>query len=819
MSASPALLRELFDEIVDLDASARAAYLARRVIDDAELLAELDALLRADSETDSVPMLSPGWLERLGTEVTTRVGERVGEYTLNELVGAGGMGDVYLAERADGEFHQRVAIKLIRAGLSSATVIERFTEERQILARLSHPNIAALYGGGVTAAGLPYFVMEYVDGVSIDRYCADHRLSVDRRLALIADVCGAVAHAHGQLTVHRDLKPDNILVTGEGEVKLLDFGIAAALEPGGPERFGAAMTPSHAAPEVLAGDRGATAADIYSLGVVLHELVTGRRPGAHDDHDTVSMSADLAAVCRRAMAPDPDARYASVAALADDVRNVREHRPVAARGGSWLYAAGKLARRHRIATVSALLAAVIITAVVVVYTARLARERDHARDESRRAGATANVLISMFTAVDPAERGGEPLSVRELLVRARQHLDHELAEHPRARAHLYGVLGDVHTHLGHYDAAEDLFREALAVERAAGDGAAIADVLARLGNALREQTKLDEAESLIREALALRETSTGVRSLETAAALLDLATVLLDAGRFGDALELAERALAIQRDLGAEPGVIATTLGELGAIHSELGNYAVAETVYREELAATVVAVGEVHPRTAAARLDLGYALRKQGRFADAEPYYRDALALRERIYTGDHPDLAHSLNHMARLLHQQGKPAEAEPIYRRALAMRRRLYGRSHAAVGASISGLSKVLADLDRLDEAVTLALESVAIVEEIYGTSHPYVAGALGNAAELERRSGAHGQAIERFRRALALAAELLEPGNLQIAGAHFGLGRALCEDGQRGEGAEHLAEAARLRADKLDAEHPLRRDVADELARCR
>ncbi|MCA9677349.1 MAG: serine/threonine protein kinase, partial [Myxococcales bacterium] len=325
-----ALVRELFDEVADLDDAARATWLQERGVDDGEVLAELDALVAADRQTGDPPVLSPHWLERLSAAATSRVGQRAGDYRLTELLGSGGMGDVYLAERDAGDFDQKVAIKLVRRDLVSAAVTRRFTEERRILARLRHPAIATMFGGGLTDDGRPYLVMEYVDGVPLDQHCAERDLPRARRIALVIAVCHAVAHAHARRTVHCDLKPDNVLVTADGEVKLLDFGIATALEDddAGPPT---ALTPTYAAPEVLDGQAPSTAADVFSLGVLLYRVLAGTLPHPAHDGDLAARarmlrvtvppslgSADLDAICRRAMAPAPEDRYPSVAALADD---------------------------------------------------------------------------------------------------------------------------------------------------------------------------------------------------------------------------------------------------------------------------------------------------------------------------------------------------------------------------------------------------------------------------------------------------------------------------------------------------------------------
>ncbi len=827
-----ALVRELFDEVADLDDAARSAALAARTVDD-DVLAEVDALIAADRRTDDAPLLSPGWLERLGAIAASRVGQRVGDYRLTALLGSGGMGDVYLAERAAGDFDQQVAIKLVRRDLASPAVTRRFTEERRILARLGHPSIATLFGGGLTDDGRPYLVMEYVDGVPLDRYCVERALPIDRRVELVIAACHAVAHAHAQRTVHCDLKPDNVLVTADGEVKLLDFGIATVLEDdaAGPST---ALTPSYAAPEVLDGEPPSTAADVYSLGVVLHQLVAGAVPHPPDDRGLAARaallrttpppplpSADLDAICRRAMAPSAADRYPSVAALADDLARMRAHRPVEARARTVGYVTARFVRRHTAASLVAAAVAVAIALLVVFYTLRLADERDRARVETARARAVSDVAASLFSAVDPNEVRGAPLSAHELLRRAERRIDEALAAYPDEQDRLRAVLAEVYRNLGHTADAERLARAGVVAARVRRDDVALAARLGLLGDALRQRGELEGAEAALREALALVEARYGRVSAEGAASLLDLSTVLYDEGKYDEALVPANEAVLFARMRGAGPEVLSRALGAVEVLHLVRGDYALAEQEAREALAMSIEAHGEVHPDTAALVNDLGDAIRKQGRLKEAEPLYRRALALRRTLYTGDNADIAQTLNHLGRLLHQQGKPAEAEPILREALAMRRRLYPDGHAEVAASLGSLAKALVDLGRLGEASAKMREAYEMLRALYGDDHPYTAGSLASYAEIVATSGDRVTAIRLYREALALSRRIQPPGDFLLAGPESGLGETLCAGGgrdDRREGRALLEEAAAIYAAKLPAGHASRRAVAAQLATC-
>ncbi|MCB9565103.1 MAG: serine/threonine protein kinase [Kofleriaceae bacterium] len=827
-----ALVRELFDEVADLDDAARATWLQERGVDDGEVLAELDALVAADRQTGDPPVLSPHWLERLSAAATSRVGQRAGDYRLTELLGSGGMGDVYLAERDAGDFDQKVAIKLVRRDLVSAAVTRRFTEERRILARLRHPAIATMFGGGLTDDGRPYLVMEYVDGVPLDQHCAERDLPRARRIALVIAVCHAVAHAHARRTVHCDLKPDNVLVTADGEVKLLDFGIATALEDddAGPPT---ALTPTYAAPEVLDGQAPSTAADVFSLGVLLYRVLAGTLPHPAHDGDLAARarmlrvtvppslgSADLDAICRRAMAPAPEDRYPSVAALADDLERALSHRPVEARRRTWRYVAGRFVRRHTAATAVAALVTVAIALLVGFYTRRLADERDRARAEAARARAVSDVAAGMLTVVDPSEVRGAPLAASELLRRAERHVDDGLAAYPVEQEHLQQVLAEVHNSLGSYADAERLARVALAGARRRGDAAVVAERLRVLGEALHQEDQLDDAEAAMREALALTEAGAGADSLDAAAAQLDLSAVLHDTGAYDEALALAEHALATYRARGVGPADLATALGAVEVLYLVRGDDALAEPVAREAVAASIAGNGEVHPMTAALDVDLGDALRHLGRYDDAEPFYREALEVRRTLYPGDNADVAHSLNHLARLVQQKGDPAAAEPLYREGLAMRRRLYPDGEAEVAASLGGLAKDLVALDRVDEALPLMREAYEMMRRLYGDDHPYTSASLASYAEIVDRSGDRGEAVRLYREALALARRNNAPDDFGLAGPTLGLGEVLCrgDAAERTEGRGLLSAAAALYAARVPADHPQRRAIAATLAAC-
>src|SRR5215475_12190576 len=446
-------IENVFRTTVDRPADERDAYLTRACDGDEDLRREVLSLLEQGTAEDFIrdPIASAA-LAFTAISNDDLTGERVGPYRVKRLIGRGGMGDVYEAERDDEQFRQQVAIKIIKRGMDTEFVRDRFLRERQILASLDHPHIARLIDGGATPDGSPYFVMEFVAGEPITDYCRRQSLSVNEKLKLFLKVCSAVQYAHQKLVVHRDLKPSNILIDEDGEPKLLDFGIAKLLSPDGSQpqtRTETAlrlMTPEYASPEQARGQAVATTTDVYSLGVVLYELLTDRRPyefrtyspaeierticdtGIEEPSKVVGrmtgadaklarqLAGDLDNIAMMAMRIEPERRYQSVEQFSEDIRRHLAGMPVVARKDTFGYRAGKFVRRHKAGV--AILAPLIVLAVAMTdQAARIARERDRANQETATAQAATQSLVAMFEVADPDKARGNVITARELLDR------------------------------------------------------------------------------------------------------------------------------------------------------------------------------------------------------------------------------------------------------------------------------------------------------------------------------------------------------------------------------------------------------------------
>jgi serine/threonine-protein kinase len=472
-------VKELFDGAAALEPGARAAFLADACRGDSALREEVETLLLAHDEAGGFlpdPATGP---DAPGGPPEDLSGRRLGPYRLLGLIGQGGMGDVYRAVRDDDHFKKLVAVKVVRAEMATEDALARFRAERQILAGLEHPGIARLLDGGATGDGWPFLVMEHVDGARIDVYARDHALATAPRIALFREVCAAVQHAHESLVVHRDLKPANILVTAEGLPKLLDFGVAKLMDPAAPGEATATlfrpMTPAYASPEQVRGELLTTATDVYSLGVVLHELLTGRRPYrlatqaplelqqaiCDQEPERPDLPADLGAIVLKALRKSPHGRYPTVEAFSADLGRYLEGRPVSARKGTVRYRAGKLVRRHPgKAALSLLLAAATagFAANTAVQANRVARERDKA------ARLTA-FLVGILRVSDPSEARGSTVTAREILDQSASRARAQPAAEPEAQAALLDAMGRMYSNLGLHAEAEPLVEEALAMRR------------------------------------------------------------------------------------------------------------------------------------------------------------------------------------------------------------------------------------------------------------------------------------------------------------------------------------------------------------------
>jgi serine/threonine-protein kinase len=743
-------IEELFHRANELPSEKRSAFLDEACDGDAELERTIDLLIRADDEAgDFIEIAIEETVGSPSEQLSPGAGQRIGNYTVTRELGRGGMGNVFLAERTDDEFRQQVAIKLMR-GLYSRELLRRFRTERQILATLDHPNIARLLDGGTTDGGVPYVVMEYVDGRPIDDFCDRRKLSTEGRLELFRQVCSAVEFAHRNLVVHRDIKPGNILVTGDGVPKLLDFGIAKLLDP---ERGGDApttasiarvLTPEYASPEQVRGEPVSTASDVYSLGVLLYELLVGRRPyhlassrpeeliravceqeperpssATQPDRLRRRLAGDLDNIVLMALRKELERRYASVGELSEDLRLHLEGHPVRARGDTWSYRSAKFVRRHRISVFLVSVVAMLLVTFAGTMTfqaARIKQERDQATLEREKAEEVARFLSEVFRVADPEQAPGDEVTARELLDAAARRVESELGGQPELQASMMHIIGGVYTSLGRYD-----------------------DAAAQLAGALDA-----------------RERWLGEEHPDTLTTMRELAMTRFHHAQLGEALALAERVLdARRRVLGEEHPDTLQSMSDLALMRYRDGDPA-SYRLWLDAYRAQSRVLGETHPETLRTQLDRAVQL-----YDAAEPLVREMLEVQQRTLGDEHPDTLRTRTRLAdHYIWFEERRAEAERLYEEALETSRRVLGEVHPGTLEIQNGRILLYTFQLRLDEAEQLALETLEAWRRSAGPDHPrvhrgllYLGNVYTEQGRYEEARSVYLQALEGNRRKLA------------------------------------------------------------------
>jgi serine/threonine-protein kinase len=756
--------KTLFNELCELpDEAARRARLAELNVEPAMAARVLALLGHSEAAVTHFSAPVSGMLASAAANELAP-GDRLGAWTLVDELGRGGMGRVYLAQRSDGHYQQRAAVKLL-LGLSSEAALAALTAERQILAHLSHPHIARLIDGGTTPLGRPYLVMEYIEGQRIDLYCRDQGLDTDAVIELFAQVCEAVGYAHRQLVVHCDIKPGNIFVGSDGRAMLLDFGIAQLQGHQGQEAL--ALTPQYASPEQMAGQPASSASDIFSLGRTLGELLAGITPLA-------PRADEWRAIIAKATATDPEQRYLTVSALLSDLRHFRHHLPLAARPRTASYLARKLVRR-RWPWVLAGSGVLVLSAVFVL---RLVQERDRAlqaeavaQQEAATTRQVSDFMISLFEGADPNIAGRQDLSAATLVDKGRERIDADLKGQGAVQAAMKFVLGKVYENIGRPRTAVELYEQSVALERAQPLRRPLreAAALSRLANALANDYQAARAVAPARESMALRQARLPADSPELADSLDTLGWVLTINGAFDEGAGLLERALAIRQAHETEaPLALASTIHNLGLMHS------------------------------------------RAGRAPEAEANYRRALALKTRVLGDKHPSVLNTLSLLAANLAQQHRGDEAQALLVQVVAQRRALHGPKSTKLTHAMNELASVMQDAGHTQEAISTYRETLALDEEVAGHQSSDVAIHLNNLATAQEDIG-DPAAEASYRESLAIRQALLPAGDLTLSRAHHNLGRWLLRASRLGEAWPLLEQADAVRQAKLPPGHADRIDT--------
>jgi serine/threonine protein kinase len=808
------------DDVLDLPPHERPASIAALRERDPDIATDVEAMLDQHRQLSDEGFLDTAPPKPVDASLT---GVTIGAYTLTAAIGHGGMGSVWMAFRSDGRFDSRVAVKLLNAALVGRGGEERFRREGTILGRLAHPHIARLIDAGVSNTGQPYLVLELVEGRHLDTYCDEERLSVDERIRLFLDVLSAVAHAHANLIVHRDLKPSNVLVTDAGQVKLLDFSIAKLIED---EEFlsrltrdgGAVLTPKYAAPEQVSGGPITTATDVYALGVLLYELLSGQHPlgggprhpveftRALADREALRVSAavrtvssseafeqlaarrhttpdrlarmlggDLETILSKALKKEPEERYRSVAEFADDLRRHIEHQPISARPDTIGYRTRKFARRHWQGLTATVAAVGLITTLTGFYTWQLLEERNRARLQAEKASRITEMLTTVLTSADPYRDtpAAEP-TVRNLLDAGAARVSAELGDQPELQAEMYQVIGRTYERVGAYDKALPLLEQALAIgRRTFGADLRVAQTLNDLGVLQRRVGNLDASEPLIVESLAMRRRLLGNMDKDVAVTLVELARVLKDRGRVDES-----------------------------------------EAPIREALAIRTAVLGEGHRETAVSQNELALLLWDRGDLAGAEPLFRQNVATNDKVLGADHPNTGVAKANLGRLLVAKGDAVAGEALIRDGVRVRKLTFGEQHVEYALGLPTLAGALEAQGKLAEAEALLQDALRIAGPQLGEDHPRIVNVVIDLAWVQVANGRAAGTEAAVRRALQVRERLYPAGDWRIGQAQSLLGASLLAQRRYAE-AEPLMLAAGQSLKPLAGRQG--RERADNLAR--
>ncbi|MGE3473789.1 MAG: tetratricopeptide repeat protein [Vicinamibacterales bacterium] len=796
----------LFHEVVDLPVGLRDSILDSVAIEDPALVRDVRAMVAEDQCEQ--PLLDGGLApaaERLFSGTSGPPEGRFGRYQIHSVIGEGGMGVVYRAERPD--LGLTVAVKVLRDAWLSPARRVRFQSEQRTLAQLRHPGIAALHDADVLPDGTPWFAMEYVEGEGLSAHCHAQRPDVRRRLELFREICVAVQHAHEHLVVHRDLKPSNVMVTSEGAVKLLDFGIAKQLDDDGDAaertRTGLRlMTPAYASPQQVRGEPAGIDTDVYSLGVILFELLSGtlpfdlsgctqaeaeriildveppkpsvaaaRTPAARRLDVPRRAWGDLDVLCLAAMHKDPRRRYRTVQALIQDLDHFLDGEPLDARPDTLGYRTGKFVRRNRAPLAVAGAAVAGIVGVVTFYTYRLAKARNAAVLEARRANRIQAFMLNLFDGGDLEAGPAEDLRVSTLLERGVREAD-GLASEPVDQAELYQALGHIHQKLGHFDEADVLLQRARrARERLFGpEGAEAVHSLVALARLRTDQAQYDEADRFAGEALERARRSLDPDDPLVAAATEAQGRILQERGSYDEAVPVLEQAVRLH-ERGGESVELANSIHELANVHFYAGRYEESSRLNHRVLGMYARIVGEGHPHVGDTLVNLGAIEFERGDYPEAERLFRQGLAIIEAWYGGEHYRTAGCLTMLGRTLARLEKRQEASVALERALAGRVRTYGPNHPSVASVVNELGTIARLEKRFDQAEAHYRRMADIYRAVYGNKPHYLVGvALSNLGSVAHDRGRLDDADTLLQQAIDTFTTTLPAGHVNI-----GIGR--------------------------------------------
>jgi eukaryotic-like serine/threonine-protein kinase len=856
-------VKELFGLALERDPAERTDFLRLACAGDESLRSEVESLLSSFDGASTFLEDCPA-ANLFSAQSRAIAGKRIGPYRILREIGHGGMAVVYLGARDDQNYRKQVAIKMVKPGIDTEQILQRFRNERQTLAALDHSNIVKLLDGGSSEEGSPYLVMEYVEGLPIDQYCDLHQLSIDDRLRLFRQVCSAVQYAHENLVIHRDLKPGNILIAKGGVPRLLDFGIAKLLNPEcfqTPLLTGTGwrpMTPEYASPEQIRGGAVTTSTDVYSLGVLLFELLSGHRPypaagqsllemerlvceteperpsavidrtdeKISDDGNTRTaitpesvstqrglqpaelrrrLRGDLDTIVMKTLEKDPSRRYATASELSADIGRYLSHEPVLARPASAGYRSRKYARRHPVGVTIAAGLVLLLAGFVATQSfelRRITRERD-------RANRVTEFMEGMFKVSNPSEARGNTITAREVLDKASKDIDTGLSHDPELQAQMMQVMGDVYRGLGLFPRAQVLYQRSADIQRRVlgPENAETLRSVDGLAWVLNQQGHSAEAEKLQWQTVEIRRRVFGSQNPDTLKSMSNLGWTLDREGHYAEAEKLDREVIDIRRSfLKTESQETLATISNLASTLTHEGRYAEAERLKRETLDLRRRILGPEHPDTLLAMNNLAATLEREGHYAEAEKLQRETLDLERRVLGPEHPDTLRSMNNLGKTLVNEGRLAEAEQLQRQVLAIKQRVLGPEHRDTLWAMNSLAWTLQAEGHLAEAEKLQRQTLEIQRRVQGPESENALSDTIDFATTLRKEGRYSEAEKAERPTLATMRRVLGPEHPVTLLSTDELAQTLGKEG-------HLDEAEKLEREAIDAmrrvlgpEHP-------------
>ncbi len=795
-------------EAIDLEGKDRQTYLLNSCGDDKELYTEVMSLLE-QVNIGSLPQpfvhIRPSSVFKDEKSLSEQM---IGPYRLIREIASGGMGQVYLAVRNDEQFKRYVALKVIRKELVDEHILNRFYEERQILASLNHPHIARLFDGGTTDEEIPWFAMEYVDGVPVTDYLAQRKASIETRIRMFLKICAAVQYAHQNLVIHRDLKPENILINEEGDPKLLDFGIAKLisfeLKTNRTQFQHRIMTPEYASPEQVRHDPITTASDVYALGVLLYKLLTGSLPYEFQKRTPVAIEntvcntipelpssktgsniikGDLDSIIMKSLKKDPSERYSSAEQLAGDLNRYLENRPVLAQKDSIGYQARKFVSRNKWSiAISAVIAMLVVTFAIVTFVQSKAIQARavEAEQQRERAEQISLFLTNLFELVNPDEAQDNALSAVELLQRGAERVETEFGDQPQQQADLYLAISDVFESLGSFDEALHLAKKAnkLLNEFHEDIHPEIARSLNSIGWVYRQKTDFAQADSFLTAALTMRRNLYGSGHPDVARSLNDLAVLKQSMGDYTATDSLLKESIEIRKTLSEEPSeAVGVALSNYAALKYGIGDFEAAENLMKEAVEILLITAGDSDMQTANAMSNLAAIMMVQQKNESALDYYQQALEVRLKILGPDHPDIASSYAHLGNLHRGTGNYGEAEELLTKAFELRSDVLGKNHEQTIDTYRLLGLLYDSKGEFETAVAHYNKAIDGYRNLTPSGNPELAEALHNLGALFLNNSKPGNAEPLLRDALYMREKILGKSHSLTITSMINLGMSL------------------------------------------